>query len=141
MSRKNKKLIILIILTALTGVIMISVAPEEILDTRGYFTDLEAFTWLSSLNQQDLASYRLFLYLDFAYILFYSSAAYLFLGKKGLVPGILDMMENLSILFWIIFGTQLPMYLGAVSALKWLSGFCLVMMVIKKLKTIYLTRK
>jgi hypothetical protein len=125
MARKNK-FIVLICLYALIGSAMLVVRPEGKLDTRFYYTLEEALSWFHSLSRESRANYVLFELLDLGYIVVYSAIAYLLLGKWALIPGLLDLGENIPVLLYLHGKVDLPEHLGIVTCLKWITGTVMI---------------
>lgn len=120
-------------LLPLTGLPILYFSPHSSLDVRLFYQHEDAMNLLGSLSAYQKNSYITGLCFDLAYVAVYSAIFYLLLGKKGFIPGILDLIENFSIILYLTTGNEIPRHLGVVSGFKWISGAVLALMCLKEL--------
>lgn len=135
---KNKKTFVFFLLVAaLSGIPMLMIGLPKTLDVRLFYSHAEAMSWLTSLSESQRADYLLNEYLDLGYLFGYSGMFFLLAGPVGIVPGILDLIETVPIILHLKFGYALPVFLGFVSGIKWISGALVGMFIIWKYSRIY----
>lgn len=131
--KKNKILFLFFLLIAgVCGSLMLIIGPGKTLDVRLFYTLDEAYTWLASLTPPKRTDYLINEYLDLGYILGYSGMFAILLGPIGLIPGLLDLVETVAIILHLKFGFALPVFLGFVSGIKWITGVIVVIMILRK---------
>ncbi len=106
------------------------------LDVHFFYTHAEALSWLTSLSPEMTKAYYLNELFDLLFISSYSFAAWVILQKKwAFLPGIMDLIETLSILCYLSFPSidRVFFILCFITALKWMTGGVLVILIILKL--------
>ncbi len=101
---------------------MVNIGPPKTLDVRLFYSREEAYQWLTSLTEIQRSDYLITEYFDIVYTLSYSIIFFLVLGPLGLIPGILDLIETIPIIFHLRTGSDLPAQIGFISGFKWITG-------------------
>jgi hypothetical protein len=130
--KKNRLIVLFALVAALCGTFMLMIGPEKTLDVRLFYSQEEAYDWLSTLTSNQRAYYIVNEFLDIVYTISYSMIFFLVLGPMGLIPGILDLIETVPIILHLQTGSELPSQLGIVSGFKWITGVITVILVIRK---------
>lgn len=134
MKTKNKIILVLILIAMVCGISMLVIGPHGTLDTKLFYSQSEAYRWLTSLTPEQRSAYLLNEYLDMGYLLAYTGIFILVLGPIGFIPGILDLVENVPIILYLLKGSELPVFLGIISGVKWISGVIVFGLVVRKLR-------
>lgn len=120
---------------ALTGMGMRLLSPPGKLDSKFFYDATYAEQFFRSLGPLAASAYFWCEVIDLLFMVFYSLLLWLLYRMKfsrsvshtTLIPGVLDLIETLSILF-ILKGGQVNLeFLSVVSALKWSFGVILLL--------------
>lgn len=125
---------VLVVLTALVGVVMLCLGVRGSLDMRPYYSFQEASNYFNHLSVEMSYAYLIKEFLDLGLIALYSG-----LFKRGvrkfifpnppklfifLIPGFFDLIETVSIILILknLISHSILGILGVISLLKWTSG-------------------